>query len=97
MTDAQHITEKPPATIEPGAPATRTDTHLVPALIADLGEPASWRYVEFFTANIRNPNTRRENGEAVREIARSYNVHDSTISKLSAQEAFAWLSQTTNL
>jgi site-specific recombinase XerD len=33
--------------------------HLVPALIADLGEQASWRYVEFFTANIRNPNTRR--------------------------------------
>jgi site-specific recombinase XerD len=29
----------------------------VPALIADLGEPAAWRYVEFFTANIRNPNT----------------------------------------
>jgi hypothetical protein len=28
-------------------------------LIADLGEPAAWRYVEFFTANIRNPNTRR--------------------------------------
>ena len=26
---------------------------------ADLGEPAAWRYVEFFTANIRNPNTRR--------------------------------------
>lgn len=31
----------------------------VPALIADLGEPAAWRYVEFFTAHIRNPNTRR--------------------------------------
>ena len=29
------------------------------ALIADLGDDASWRYVEFFTANIRNPNTRR--------------------------------------
>jgi hypothetical protein len=28
-------------------------------LIADLGEEAAWRYVEFFTANIRNPNTRR--------------------------------------
>jgi site-specific recombinase XerD len=34
-------------------------THVVPALIADAGEQASWRYVEFFTANIRNPNTRR--------------------------------------
>ena len=36
-----------------------TGTLLVPALVADLGEQASWRYVEFFTANIRNPNTRR--------------------------------------
>ena len=26
---------------------------------ADLGDEAAWRYVEFFTANIRNPNTRR--------------------------------------
>ena len=32
---------------------------MVPALIADAGEPAAWRYIEFFTANIRNPNTRR--------------------------------------
>ena len=35
------------------------DAHLVPVLIADAGETAGWRYVEFFTANIRNPNTRR--------------------------------------
>jgi site-specific recombinase XerD len=33
--------------------------HLVPALILDAGEAASWRYVEFFTANIRNRHTRR--------------------------------------
>ena len=32
---------------------------VVPALVANLGDQASWRYVEFFTANIRNPNTRR--------------------------------------
>jgi len=33
--------------------------HLLPALIAHAGEQAAWRYVDFFTANIRNPNTRR--------------------------------------
>ena len=33
--------------------------NVVPAIIADLGDQAAWRYVEFFTANIRNPNTRR--------------------------------------
>ena len=31
----------------------------VPALVARLGDAASWHYVEFFTASIRNPNTRR--------------------------------------
>ena len=33
--------------------------NVVPAIIADLGDQAAWRYVEFFSANIRNPNTRR--------------------------------------
>jgi site-specific recombinase XerD len=28
-------------------------------MVAALGDQASWRYVEFFAANIRNPNTRR--------------------------------------
>ena len=32
---------------------------LVPALVADLGDAAAWRYVEFFTANLRNLHTRR--------------------------------------
>src|SRR6202142_4071754 len=50
---------KLPAIIKPGALASAADTSLVPALIADAGDPAAWRYVEFFTANIRNANTRR--------------------------------------
>src|SRR5712671_7025149 len=51
-----------PATITQAEIITPSDTHttlVVPALIADLGDDASWRYVEFFTANIRNPHTRR--------------------------------------
>jgi site-specific recombinase XerD len=32
---------------------------MVPALIAAVGDATSWRYVEFFAANIRNPHTRR--------------------------------------
>ena len=39
--------------------AGEPSAHAVPALIADAGERATWRYVEFFTTNIRNPNTRR--------------------------------------
>ena len=48
-----------PTTTIPGALTAQADSHVVPALIISLGEQASWRYVEFFTANIRNPNTRR--------------------------------------
>src|ERR1700678_4520560 len=59
-----HPTDQPnqlPAIIPPAALATTTepDLRLVPALIAYAGDAAGWRYVEFFTANIRNPNTRR--------------------------------------
>ncbi len=36
----------------------------VPAIIAAAGKQASWRYLEFFTANIRNPHTRRAYGRA---------------------------------
>jgi site-specific recombinase XerD len=48
-----------PAALPSGAIATPADTYIVPALIADAGDPAAWRYVEFFAANIRNANTRR--------------------------------------
>jgi site-specific recombinase XerD len=49
-----------PATIQQAEViAGRGAVYVVPALIADLGDEAAWRYVEFFTANIRNPNTRR--------------------------------------
>ena len=53
------MTAQLPAIIPPGALAPPSETHLVPLLIANEGEKAGWRYVEFFTANIRNPHTRR--------------------------------------
>ena len=57
-----------PATLRPGQLATAADPHLVPALIADAGEPAAWRYIEFFTANIRNPHTRRAYARACNQF-----------------------------
>lgn len=38
---------------------------VVPELIARAGEGAARRYLEFFTANIRNPKTRAAYGVAV--------------------------------
>jgi hypothetical protein len=46
-------TDELPAIVQPGALIAPT------ALIAAAGDAAGWRYVEFFTANIRNPHTRR--------------------------------------
>jgi len=34
-------------------------TNRAPALVAAAGARASYRFLEFFTAQIRNPNTRR--------------------------------------
>lgn len=31
---------------------------VVPAIVVERGEQAAWRYLDFFAANIRNPNTR---------------------------------------
>lgn len=45
--------------IQSGALTPLPNAHLLPPLIAQAGEQASWRYIDFFTANIRNPNTRR--------------------------------------
>ncbi len=39
-----------------------------PALIAVSGERASYRFFEFFTANIRNPHTRRAYARAAKEF-----------------------------
>src|SRR5437016_10622066 len=41
----------------------------MPALFTDAGEDAVRRVIEFFTANIRNPNTRRNYGQAVEQFA----------------------------
>ena len=51
-----------PAIIDPPRPGALTplpDGNLIPTLIADAGDQAAWRYIDYFTSNIRNPNTRR--------------------------------------
>ena len=40
----------------------------LPALIADEGRPTTKRFIEFFTAHIRNANTREAYGRAVRDF-----------------------------
>jgi hypothetical protein len=58
-----------PATIQQAEVTSDPEApNVVPALIADLGDEAAWRYVEFFTAKIRNANTRRAYARACREF-----------------------------
>ena len=55
----------------PNLPATPTPherTLTVPAIIAGLGDNAAKRFLEFFTANIRNRNTRAAYAQAVRQF-----------------------------
>jgi integrase/recombinase XerD len=46
-------------------PVRQTSGLLVPTVVADAGERAGKRFIEFFTANIRNPNTRAAYARAV--------------------------------
>ncbi|MBI1748613.1 MAG: phage integrase N-terminal SAM-like domain-containing protein [Acidobacteria bacterium] len=44
---------------------SRAGLEKLPATIARVGEKAAWRFIEFFTANIRNKNTRAAYAQAV--------------------------------
>lgn len=51
----------------------------VPAIVRDAGDRAAWRFLEFFTANIRNKNTRAAYARAVRlfcEWLEDRGIHD---------------------
>jgi site-specific recombinase XerC len=50
----------------PRPPVPQTDA--LPALVTSAGEKAQIRYLEFFAANIRNPNTRRAYARAVSDF-----------------------------
>jgi hypothetical protein len=43
-------------------------TNRIPTLVAAAGERASYRFFEFFTAQIRNPKTRRDYARAAVEF-----------------------------
>ena len=46
----------------------RIGLEALPTLIVKAGEAAQWKFLEFFTANIRNKHTRRAYSEAVRQF-----------------------------
>jgi integrase/recombinase XerD len=48
----------------------KADRLTVPAIIANLGDHAARRFLEFFTVNIRNPNTRAAYAQAIAQFLR---------------------------
>jgi Phage integrase, N-terminal SAM-like domain len=82
-----------PASIPPGALTTTTDTYIVPALIARAGDQAGWRYIEFFTANIRNPNTRRAYARACAQFFTWCEDHRLTLTTIGSIHVATWVEQ----
>src|SRR5260370_41014159 len=80
-----------PAIIPSGALAASADARLVPLLIADAGEQASWRYVEFFTANINNPNTRRAYARACGRFFAWCEGRGLTLTTIPSFDVAAWV------
>lgn len=66
------VKDRPEAKATKAVPATRPRPGgpVLPALIAEAGDQAAKRFFEFFTANIRNPNTRDAYARAVARFLR---------------------------
>ena len=59
-------------------------SHLIPSLFTAAGERAAYRFVEFFTANIRNRNTRQAYFRAARRFALWCEEHHLELTQLNS-------------
>lgn len=99
MNDTSRRLAVRPSPSEPPALAPSRETEitrapssiLVPALIADAGEQASWRYVEFFIANIRNANTRRAYARACAAFLGWCDEQGMTLTKIRPHDVGAYI------
>ena len=73
--------------------AAAPSSSVVPALIASLGEGASWRYIEFFTANIRNPHTRRAYARACSRFFGWCDARGLTLAGIRPFDVAAWVEE----
>jgi integrase/recombinase XerD len=73
--------------------AHSSSSAIVPATFANAGDSASRRYVEFFTAEIRNPNTREAYGRAVRQFDQWCQSLELPLHQLSPMHVAAYVEQ----
>ena len=71
----------------------RAGFEALPATIAAAGEHASRRFIEFFTANIRNKNTRQAYGRAVREFFDWCEAHHRQLDQIDPITVAAYIEQ----
>jgi site-specific recombinase XerD len=69
------------------------DTYIVPALIPNAGDAAGWRYVEFLTANINNPHTRRAYARACGRFFAGCEWRGLTLGAIRPFDVAAWVKE----
>ena len=87
------MTGQLPAVVHSGALTALVDTYIVPVLIANEGERAGWRYVEFFTANINNPHTRRAYARACARFFAWCERRGLTLTGIRPFDLAAWVNE----
>ena len=88
MTDQFPVIIKPARAV---APTELTVGHLLPAVIGNAGEQAAWRYIDFFTSNIRNPNTRRAYARACGHFFAWCEERGLTLATIRPFDVAAWV------
>jgi integrase/recombinase XerD len=81
------------AIVRPGTNLQVVDTAPVPALVRNAGAEATRRYIEFFTANIRNKNTRLAYLAAVTHFADWCEVREVALNQLTPVVVAAYIEQ----
>jgi site-specific recombinase XerD len=80
----------------PGTPLTRlSGGPILPAIVADAGEHAGRRFIEFLTATIRNANTRRAYGRAIADFFAWCEQHRLTLPTIEPVHVAAYVEQLT--
>jgi site-specific recombinase XerD len=87
------MNDRLPALAQPNALSIPAATYVVPSLIADAGDAAGWRYVEFFTANINNDHTRRAYARACQRFFGWCEHQGLTLTTIRPVYVAAWIKE----
>jgi integrase/recombinase XerD len=81
----------------PGGITSTSSAPILPAIIADAGDRAARRFIEFFTATIRNGNTRRAYGRAVVDFLVWCEQHRLTLLGIEPVHVAAYIERLTTI